>query len=130
VNHAFTNLMAWLNGMGSWGYGLVMAVPILLYLAYTYTRKTPPPVVPSPTPSIAPTPLAMAQTQQLSNVLSTVMGWSQPGAIPTTADFPAPMIAKMKQELDQISAAQISGHIAALADLGHVVAPATPLVKT
>jgi hypothetical protein len=125
LNHLIHNITTWLGSLGTWGYVLTMAVPVLGYLLYSRTRKTPPPVVPTAVPSAATAPIALAGSQQLLNVLATSMGWVPAGTTATTANIPSPMLAKLTQEVQQTTQAQITGHIAALADLGHTVpAPA------
>jgi hypothetical protein len=123
LNHLLTHVTTWLTSLGPAAYLVTMLVPVAGYLVYRLLRKTPPPVVPTPPASAATTPIALAGSQQLLSVLATAMGWSTNGNA-TTADVPAPMLAKLSQEVAQTTKAKIDGHVAALSDLGSPVVPA------
>lgn len=126
-----SGLQTWLSSLGTWGYLLAAAIPVLLYFAKQRLGTPAAPALPTAPASPATNPLNLGPQFPLLNLLLQALGKIPRGASGTTADIPHTLIAQISSEVAGVTEAHIAAHTAALADLGAAPGPLeTPVMQS
>jgi hypothetical protein len=116
-------LQTWLQGLGSWGYLLAAALPVVMYLLKQKLGTPAAPALPTAPASPATNPLNLGPQFPLLNLLLQGLGIVKKGASGTTNDIPHTLLMQIDGEVQQAKDAKAAAHTAALVDLGAVPGP-------
>lgn len=119
MNLSLAPLLTWLQAQGSWGYGLVAALPIGLYLLRQYVKAPAATPVPSPAPNAATNPASLAALSPLLNDALVALG-SVPATGATINDVPHTTALQLSNDAAALVSAKTNAYAAALKDLAPV----------
>lgn len=117
-----TPLQEWLASLGTYGYLLAAALPVVVY--FLKTRLSPAaPITPTPTPSPATISPRLDAVAPLLNALLSALGLAPRNRPATVADVPHDFHLQVSQEWDKVNAIKYEAATKAAQDL-NVATPA------
>lgn len=124
-----TPLTNWLQSLGTVGYLIAAAIPVIVYFLKQKYGPTPTPVTPTPDPSPATISPRLDAVAPLLNALLAALGLAPKGRPATVADVPHDFHLQVSNEWDKVNAIKSAQAEKMVADLAvpvpAAVAPAT-----
>jgi len=121
-----TALQAWLTSLGTYGYLLAAAVPVVVYLIRQKLSPLAKPITPTPDPSPATVSPRLDALAPILNALLASLGIAPKGRPATVADVPHDLHVQMGAEWDKVNAAKA----AAVAHMAKDLAVESPPAKS